>query len=203
MAEQEVRGDKPESRFVWQAQKMCNGRGARTPGVTVTRLLLGLVLLLSVLGLSDAAHAGYAEGNMFSSGITNTTPAANAYGLVVRPIGGGTGGGGSGGPVSTLTIAAGVTTNTTSTPVAGVSGNKTYWAQVAGTGAVTATIEYFGCQTSAATYCVSLGTVALSGTTAVYGVPSPAVGSANYPYHYIATTNVTGTGATVSAGVNY
>lgn len=63
-----------------------------TPGVTVTRLLLGLVLLLSVLGLPGVSHAGYAEGNMFDAGITNTTPAAGAYGLVVRPIGGSGGG---------------------------------------------------------------------------------------------------------------
>lgn len=108
-----------------------------------------------------------------------------------------------GASVQTSTIASGVTTNTSSTPVAGVAGNKTYWAHVTGTGAVTATVEHRGCQTSATTYCVSLGTITLSGTTTDYDVPTPAVGTANYPYHYIVTTNVTGTGATVSAGVNY
>lgn len=107
------------------------------------------------------------------------------------------------GLVTPYVIASGVTTNTTTTPVGGPAGEKTYWAHVTGTGAVTATIVHWGCQTNATTYCVALGTITLSGTTASYGVPTPAVGSANYPYHYIVTTNVTGTGATVAAGVNY
>lgn len=114
-------------------------------------------------------------------------------------------GGGGGGAVQTLTIASGVTTNTTTAAVAGVSGEKTYWARVAGTGAVTATVEFLGCHstTVSAAECVSLGTIALSGTTSKYNVPTPAVGTANYPYMAVTTTNVTGTGATVSAGVFY
>ena len=113
--------------------------------------------------------------------------------------------GGGGGAVQTLTIASGVTTNTTTAAVAGVSGDKTYWARVAGTGAVTATVEFLGCHstTVSAAECVSLGTIALSGTTSKYNVPTPAVGTANYPYMAVTTTNVTGTGATVSAGVYY
>ena len=113
--------------------------------------------------------------------------------------------GGGGGTVQTLTIASGVTTNTTTAAVAGVSGDKTYWARVAGTGAVTATVEFLGCHstTVSAAECVSLGTIALSGTTSKYNVPTPAVGTANYPYMAVTTTNVTGTGATVSAGVFY
>lgn len=104
-----------------------------------------------------------------------------------------------------LTVASGVTTNTTTTPVAGVSGDKTYWARVVGTGAVTATVEFLGCHstTVSAAECVSLGTIVLSGTTSKYDVPTPAVGAANYPYMAVTTTNVTGTGATVSAGVHY
>ena len=115
------------------------------------------------------------------------------------------GGAGGGGTVQTLTIASGVTTNTTTAAVAGVSGDKTYWARVAGTGAVTATVEFLGCHstTVSAAECVSLGTIALSGTTSKYNVPTPAVGTANYPYMAVTTTNVTGTGATVSAGVYY
>ena len=111
----------------------------------------------------------------------------------------------SGAAVQTLTIASGVTTNTTTVAVAGVSGDKTYWARVAGTGAVTATVEFLGCHstTVSAAECVSLGTIALSGTTSKYNVPTPAVGTANYPYMAVTTTNVTGTGATVSAGVHY
>lgn len=115
------------------------------------------------------------------------------------------GGVGGGGAVQTLTIASGVTTNTTTAAVAGVSGDKTYWARVAGTGAVTATVEFLGCHstTVSTAECVSLGTIALSGTTSKYNVPTPAVGTANYPYMAVTTTNVTGTGATVSAGVYY
>lgn len=121
-----------------------------------------------------------------------------------RP-GGTSGGGGGGGTVQTLTIASGVTTNTTTAAVAGVSGDKTYWARVAGTGAVTATVEFLGCHstTVSTAECVSSGTITLSGTTSKYDVPTPAVGTANYPYMAVTTTNVTGTGATVSAGVHY
>lgn len=111
----------------------------------------------------------------------------------------------AGGAVQTLTIASGVTTNTTTAAVAGVNGDKTYWARVVGTGAVTATVEFLGCHstTVSSAECVSLGTIALSGTTSEYNVPTPAVGTANYPYMAVATTNVTGTGATVNAGVYY
>ncbi len=126
----------------------------------------------------------------------------NASGELITSGGGG---GGSGAAVQTLTIASGVTTNTTTAAVAGVSGAKTYWARVVGTGAVTATVEFLGCHstTVSAAECVSLGTIALSGTTSKYNVPTPAVGTANYPYMAVTTTNVTGTGATVSAGVFY
>ena len=258
------------------------------------KLFLLIVLSSCVSLMSDVSYAGYAEGNAFSSGNTNTTPAQDAYGQVVRIVGGsrckataappsysegdevplsceldgdlrtnGAGGGGAGdaslaeqqtqtgilttmdadtgaislgvggtadaaatagstgslsaklrtvtsqldilsaAAVRTLTVASGVTTNTTSTPIAGVRGTKTYWAQVDGTGAVTATVQFNGCQTAATTYCVVLGSIALSGTTQKYDVTTPSVGSADYPYIGITTTSVTGTGAAVSAGVNY
>jgi hypothetical protein len=41
-------------------------------------------MLLSSLFLSNVSHAGYAEGTPFSAGNTNTTPAPDAYGQVVR-----------------------------------------------------------------------------------------------------------------------
>lgn len=47
------------------------------------RVLMGL-MLLSSLFLSNVSHAGYAEGTPFSAGNTNTTPAPDAYGQVVR-----------------------------------------------------------------------------------------------------------------------
>lgn len=47
------------------------------------RVLMGL-MLLSSLFLSNVSHAGYAEGTPSSAGNTNTTPAPDAYGQVVR-----------------------------------------------------------------------------------------------------------------------
>ena len=105
--------------------------------------------------------------------------------------------------VNVLTIATGVTTNTTTAAVAGVSGPKTYWARVTGTGSVAATVEFRGCLTNANTDCVSLGTLTVSGTTSDRGVPSNGVSSASYPYLCIVTTSVTGTGASVDAGAFY
>lgn len=46
--------------------------------------VMGIVLLLSALSVSDVSHAGYAEGNQFSAGNTNAAPAADAYGQIVR-----------------------------------------------------------------------------------------------------------------------
>ena len=51
------------------------------------RVLMGLMLLSSLL-LSNVSYAGYAEGTPFSSGNTNTTPAPDAYGQIVRIVGG-------------------------------------------------------------------------------------------------------------------
>lgn len=50
--------------------------------------VLGIVLLLSALSVSDVSYASTADGTYFSSGNTNTTPSQSAYGLVVRPIDG-------------------------------------------------------------------------------------------------------------------
>jgi len=172
-----------------------------------------VLLCLLIVLVPVSLRAGTAEGDFLHSGNTNTTPAQDAYGTVVRIAGGNkcvateaapehvegeevalscklngdlrtTAGAGGGGTVQTLTIASGVTTNTTTAAVAGVRGEKTYWARVAGTGAVTATVEFLGCHstTVSAAECVSLGTIALSGTTSKYNVPTPAVGTANYPY---------------------
>lgn len=111
------------------------------------------------------------------------------------------GGGGGGGAVQTLTIASGVTTNTSSTPVAGVSGNKTFWAEVTGTGAVTATVAIYGNRTNTNSNGVLLATITLSGTTTA--TDAAAVSTAAYPYYYVTTTNVTGTGATVGVYAFY
>lgn len=47
-----------------------------------------MVLVLCVPLLSDVTYAGYAEGTPFSAGNTNTTPAPDAYGQIVRIVGG-------------------------------------------------------------------------------------------------------------------
>jgi hypothetical protein len=125
----------------------------------------------------------------------------NASGELITSGGGG---GGSGSAVQTLTIASGVTTNTTTAAVAGVSGYKTFWMEVRGTGAVTATVTIYGARVANATddEMVALTTpTALSGTTVA--VNAAATSTAPYPYYYVTTENVTGTGATVAAYAFY
>jgi len=110
----------------------------------------------------------------------------------------------SGAAVQTLTIASGVTTNTTTAAVAGVSGYKTFWMEVRGTGAVTATVTIYGARVANATddEMVALTTpTALSGTTVA--VNAAATSTAPYPYYYVTTENVTGTAATVLVEVFY
>ena len=98
-------------------------------------------------------------------------------------------------------LASGVTTNTTSATTPGKSGNKTFWAEVVGTGAVTATVKIYGARTSTAANGVLLATITLSDTTQAQDVATTS--TANYPYYYVVTTNVTGTGATVHVEVFY
>ena len=50
-------------------------------------------------------------------------------------------------PTDAVTLAAGITTNTTTQTVRGRTGYKTFWAEVVGTGAVTATVTIYGCRT--------------------------------------------------------
>lgn len=99
-------------------------------------------------------------------------------------------------------LMSGVTTNTTSDALRiPASGNKAFWAEVAGTGAVTATVAIYGCRTPIAENGVLLATITLSDTTR--DQDAAATSTAPYPYMYAITTNVTGTGATVNAEVFY
>jgi len=93
----------------------------------------------------------------------------------------------------------GVTTNTTSDTILGLPEAKTFWGEVVGTGAVTATIKIYGCRTATAANGVLVATITLSGTT--IAVDAAAVSQAVYPYYYVVTENVAGTGATVRAEV--
>ena len=130
--------------------------------------------------------------------ITGSVVDADHNALDVKCLSGCSGGGGA---VQSAVLASGVTTNTTSATSAGMTGNKTFWAEVVGTGAVTATVAVYGARTSTASNGVLLATLTLSGTTQAQDAAG--VSSASYPYYYIVTTNVTGTGATVRAEVFY
>lgn len=105
------------------------------------------------------------------------------------------GGGGGGAAVSALSLMSGVTTNTTSATLAGVSGPKTFWAEVVGTGAVSVLVTIYGARTSAAANGVLLATLSLSGTTQAQD--AAATSTAPYPYYYAVTSGISGTSATV------
>ena len=93
----------------------------------------------------------------------------------------------------------GVTSNSTSAVFAAPSTPKTFWAEVVGTGAVTAEVSFYGARTSTAANGVLLATISLSGTTRTQDAAGASL--APYPYYYIVTSGVTGTGATVQAEI--
>ena len=125
---------------------------------------------------------------------------AHAAGTITGAAASGSGGGG-GGAVQTLTIASGVTTNTSSTPVAGVSGTKNFQWRVTGTGAVTQTVVLKGSFDSDGASPTDLCTITLSGTAPVYDVCAPF--TAPFPYLFVTTTNTTGTSASGTGRVGY
>lgn len=102
--------------------------------------------------------------------------------------------GGGGGAVQTLTIASGVTTNTTSSAVAGVTGTKTIWGEVVcSSGACAQTQAIYGARENGAANGLLLCTLALSGTARAQDVCTGV--TADYPYLYVITTNTSGTAA--------
>lgn len=94
------------------------------------------------------------------------------------------------------TVAAGITTNTTTTPVTipNAVGYRSFYGQVVGTGAVTQTQAIYGDIDSDAASGVLLCTITLSGTTRAQDACPPF--TANFAFFYVVTTNTTGTGAT-------
>ena len=110
-------------------------------------------------------------------------------------------GAGGGGAVSTLAIASGVTTNTSTTPVAGVSGTKNFQWVVTGTGAVTQTVVLKGSFNSDGSYPTDLCTITISGTAPAHDVCPPF--TASFPYLFVTTTGTTGTGASGTGKVGY
>ncbi len=100
-----------------------------------------------------------------------------------------------------IIIASGVTTNTTTTPVAGVSGTKNFQWKVTGTGAVTQTVVLKGSFDSDGSSATNLCTITLSGTAPVFDVCAPF--TAPFPYLFVTTTVTTGTNASGTGKVGY
>lgn len=110
----------------------------------------------------------------------------------------------NGGPssqVKILVTAEAITTNTSTTPVAGVLGIKTFQWVVTGTGSVTQTVVLKGSFDSDGAYPTDLCTITLSGTAPVSDVCDPF--TAPFPYLFVTTTNTTGTGASGTGRVGY
>ena len=114
-------------------------------------------------------------------------------------------GGGGGGAVQSLTLASEITTNTTSTVVQGVSGSKTFWFELSGTGAVSVDMTIYGARTSNPTadelevLCTYAG---LAGTDKTVGTCNGA-STTSYPYYAVGTANISGTNASVSVYAFY
>ena len=89
-----------------------------------------------------------------------------------------------------------MTTNTSSDPVVGARGNKTFWAEISGSGAVSVTVTIYGNRTDSNSGGVLLATISLSGTDSAKD--AAAVSTAAYPYYYATTASISGTGATVN-----
>lgn len=103
--------------------------------------------------------------------------------------------------VRTLTIASAVTTNTTTTPVAGVSGTKNFQWVITGTGSITQTAALKGSFASDGSNAETLCTITLSGTTTTFGTCDPF--TAPFPYLFVTTTNTTGTGTSGTGKLGY
>lgn len=107
----------------------------------------------------------------------------------------------SGQTISILTVASGVTTDTTTDTVSGVLGTKTFQWVLTGTGAVTQTVVLKGSFNSDGSSSTNLCTITISGTAPVADVCAPF--TAPFPYLFVTTTNTTGTGASGTGKVGY
>lgn len=101
-----------------------------------------------------------------------------------------------GGAVTTkLTVASGVTTNTTTASLAVPSGSKSFYGQVVcSSGACTQTQALYGDIDDDEANGILLCTLTLSGTTRAQDA-CPVI-TAAFSYYYVVTTNTTGTSAT-------
>jgi len=97
-----------------------------------------------------------------------------------------------------FTLLDAVTTNQTSAAVAIPKGPRTIQSSIAGTGAVSATVTWYGSNSNAASGGVVIDTHTLSGTnSAVEGSEI----TAEWPYLYCILTSISGTGAAVTTTV--
>lgn len=131
--------------------------------------------LLALILLASAATAAWANV---------TTPGTN-----------------SGQTISILTVASGVTTDTTTGTVAGVLGTKTFQWVLTGTGAVTQTVVLKGSFDSDGSNPTALCTLTVSGTAPVVDACPPF--TAPFPYLFVTTTVTTGTNASGTGKVGY
>lgn len=95
----------------------------------------------------------------------------------------------------------GVTTNQTSSPFLLQGAGKSVYAEVVGSGAVTATIAIYGDNDVDAANGILLCTITLSGTNRSQDA-CPVI-TANFTSFYAVLTNLAGTGATVKAYAMY
>ena len=171
-----------------------------------------LVTLLVCLVCWPALAWGQQEMRSASKGastplpITGSAIDADHNALDVKCLSGCSGsGGGGGGAVQSLTLASEITTNTTSTVVQGVSGSKTFWFELSGTGAVSVDMTIYGARTSNPTadelevLCTYAG---LAGTDKTVGTCNGA-STTSYPYYAVGTANISGTNASVSVYAFY
>jgi hypothetical protein len=98
------------------------------------------------------------------------------------------------------TLLAAVTTNQTSAAFPIKRGRRTLQSSIAGTGAVSGTVTWYGNNTDAASGGVLLATMSLSGTNSdVAGADIPS----EWPYVYCTLASISGTDAAVTATVGY
>lgn len=161
-------------------------------------VLLLLVCMWPALAWSQQEMRSSTKGASTPLPITGSVVDADHNALDVKCLSGCTGGGGA---VSTLAIASGVTTNTSTTPVAGVSGIKNFQWVVTGTGAVTQTVVLKGSFDSDGSYPTDLCTITISGTAPAHDVCPPF--TAPFPYLFVTTTGTTGTSASGTGKVGY
>lgn len=105
-----------------------------------------------------------------------------------------------GGAKEVVTLLDAATTIQKSQAVAIPAGNRTVRASIAGTGAVSATIDWYGDHTESNSGGVYFGTSNLSGTTTAVTGGTP---DEEWPFVYADLTEISGAGAAVSVSVAY